>query len=68
MTVASFIASQRAGYGVANAVAWGALDVSESWSLASGGIAARPGGTSGQRRPTRRCASLSRTVGALMGL
>ena len=31
MTVASFIASQRAGYGVANAVAWRALDVSESW-------------------------------------
>ncbi len=29
--MASFIASQRAGYGVVNAVAWRALDVSESW-------------------------------------
>ena len=31
MTVASFIASQRAEYGVPNAVACRALDVSESW-------------------------------------
>ena len=54
VTVASFIASQGAGYGVANVVAWRALDVSESWFLASGGIVARPGATSEQRRWTRR--------------
>jgi hypothetical protein len=54
LTVASFIASQRAGYGVANAAAWRAVDVSESWSLASGGIVARPGATSEQRRLTLR--------------
>ncbi len=54
MTVASFIASQGAGYGVANVVAWRALDVSESWFLASGGIVARPGATSEQRRWIRR--------------